>query len=110
MRATRIPTCTALYLDRKNNPDGFGAIPLTFMVGSGSVLPGLEEGVIGMTKVKCLRERRAARSYTGRHVCTLEYYILNTNQQHSDFRTRFDASLFPQSSAIRSTLAWNPFR
>lgn len=38
------------YNTKENNPDGFGAIPLTFTLGKGECLPGLESGVIGMKK------------------------------------------------------------
>jgi hypothetical protein len=35
---------------RNNNPDGFGAVPLTIPLGKGVALPGLEEGIVGMRK------------------------------------------------------------
>ena len=39
------------YDTRSNDPNGFGeGTPLTFVVGDGSVLPGLEAGVIGMVR------------------------------------------------------------
>jgi hypothetical protein len=39
------------YDTRKNDPDGFGlGTPLTFVVGDGNVLPGLESGIMGMKK------------------------------------------------------------
>jgi FKBP-type peptidyl-prolyl cis-trans isomerase len=38
------------YNTKNNNPDGFGAIPLTFTMGKGEALPGLEAGLLGMRK------------------------------------------------------------
>ena len=38
------------YNTKTNNPDGFGAIPLTFTLGQQAALPGLEFGLIGMKK------------------------------------------------------------
>jgi FKBP-type peptidyl-prolyl cis-trans isomerase len=38
------------YNTKNNNPDGFGAIPLSINLGKGEVLPGLESGIIGMKK------------------------------------------------------------
>ena len=38
------------YNTKNNNPDGFGAIPLTFTMGKGEALPGLEAGLMGMKK------------------------------------------------------------
>lgn len=38
------------YNTKNNNPDGFGAIPLTVTLGKGEALPGLEAGVVGMRK------------------------------------------------------------
>ena len=39
------------YDTKSNDPNGFGeGTPLTFVVGDGSVLPGLEAGVIGMVR------------------------------------------------------------
>ncbi len=38
------------YNTKNNNPDGFGAIPLTFTLGKGEALPGLEAGIVGMRK------------------------------------------------------------
>eukprot|EP00980_Cylindrotheca_fusiformis_P029468 scaffold23479_cov143-Cylindrotheca_fusiformis.AAC.18 len=38
------------YNTKNNNPDGFGAIPLTFDLGKGQAVPGLESGLIGMKK------------------------------------------------------------
>jgi hypothetical protein len=38
------------YNTKTNNPDGFGAIPLTIELGKGKVLPGLEAGLVGMRK------------------------------------------------------------
>ena len=38
------------YNTKTNNPDGFGAIPLTIELGKGNVLPGLEAGLVGMRK------------------------------------------------------------
>lgn len=38
------------YNTKNNNPDGFGAIPLTINLGKGEALPGLESGLIGMRK------------------------------------------------------------
>lgn len=38
------------YNTKNNNPDGFGAIPLTIDIGKGQALPGLESGLIGMKK------------------------------------------------------------
>jgi len=39
------------YDTKANDPNGFGeGTPLLFTVGDGAVLPGLESGVIGMTK------------------------------------------------------------
>lgn len=38
------------YNTKNNNPDGFGAIPLTFTIGKGEALPGLEMGIMGMRK------------------------------------------------------------
>jgi FKBP-type peptidyl-prolyl cis-trans isomerase len=41
-----------VFYDTKSvDPDGFGeGRPLTFVVGDGTVLPGLESGILGMTK------------------------------------------------------------
>lgn len=38
------------YNTKNNNPDGFGAIPLTISLGKGEALPGLESGIVGMRK------------------------------------------------------------
>ena len=38
------------YNTKTNNPDGFGAIPLTLELGKGQALPGLESGLLGMKK------------------------------------------------------------
>mmetsp|Transcript_8881 Transcript_8881/g.22387 ORF Transcript_8881/g.22387 Transcript_8881/m.22387 type:complete len:245 (+) Transcript_8881:19-753(+) len=38
------------YSTKKNNPDGFGAIPLSLELGKGTVVPGLETGLVGMKK------------------------------------------------------------
>jgi hypothetical protein len=38
------------YNTKNNNPDGFGAVPLTINLGKGEALPGLESGLIGMRK------------------------------------------------------------
>lgn len=38
------------YNTKNNNPDGFGAIPLTVNMGKGEALPGLEAGLVGMRK------------------------------------------------------------
>ena len=39
------------YDSKKNDDTGFGeGLPLTFVIGEGTVIPGLEEGVIGMKK------------------------------------------------------------
>ncbi|KAL7481842.1 hypothetical protein ACHAW6_007528 [Cyclotella cf. meneghiniana] len=42
----------ALFYDTKSNdPDGFGeGTPLLFVVGDGTVLPGLESGILGMKR------------------------------------------------------------
>lgn len=39
-----------LNFSRNNKVDGLDAVPITFVVGSGTVLPGLEEGIIGMKR------------------------------------------------------------
>jgi FKBP-type peptidyl-prolyl cis-trans isomerase len=41
-----------IFYNTKNNndPDGFGAVPLTFGMGKGEALPGLEAGLLGMRK------------------------------------------------------------
>jgi FKBP-type peptidyl-prolyl cis-trans isomerase len=38
------------YNTKNNNPDGFGAIPLTVDLGKGQMVPGLEQGLVGMKK------------------------------------------------------------
>ena len=38
------------YNTKNNNPDGFGAVPLTIQLGQNQALPGLETGVQGMRK------------------------------------------------------------
>ena len=38
------------YNTKNNNPDGFGAVPLTINLGKGEALPGLESGIVGMRK------------------------------------------------------------
>ncbi len=38
------------YNTKNNNPDGFGAIPLTVTLGTGEAIPGLEAGIVGMRK------------------------------------------------------------
>ena len=38
------------YNTKNNNPDGFGAIPLTVNLGKGEAIPGLEAGIVGMRK------------------------------------------------------------
>mmetsp|Transcript_38510 Transcript_38510/g.115539 ORF Transcript_38510/g.115539 Transcript_38510/m.115539 type:complete len:245 (-) Transcript_38510:227-961(-) len=38
------------YDTKKNNPDGFGGLPLSFTMGDGTALPGLESGLRGMGK------------------------------------------------------------
>jgi FKBP-type peptidyl-prolyl cis-trans isomerase 2 len=42
-------TCNS-FGHRNNNPDGFGAVPLSIPLGKGVALPGLEEGIVGMRK------------------------------------------------------------
>lgn len=38
------------YNTKNNNPDGFGAIPLSIKLNNGEAVPGLEAGLIGMKK------------------------------------------------------------
>lgn len=38
------------YDSKRNDPDGLGGIPVTFTVGDGTALPGLETGIVGMKK------------------------------------------------------------
>lgn len=38
------------YNTKNNNPDGFGAVPLSIDLGKGQAVPGLEAGLIGMKK------------------------------------------------------------
>lgn len=38
------------YDSKKNDPDGLGGLPVTFTVGDGTALPGLETGILGMKK------------------------------------------------------------
>lgn len=38
------------YNTKNNNPDGFGAIPLSITLGTGEAIPGFESGIIGMKK------------------------------------------------------------
>lgn len=38
------------YNTKTNNPDGFGAIPLTLELGKGQSIPGLEAGLVGMKR------------------------------------------------------------
>jgi len=38
------------YNTKDNDPDGFGPLPLTIDLGKGQVIPGLEEGLVGMKK------------------------------------------------------------
>jgi FKBP-type peptidyl-prolyl cis-trans isomerase len=38
------------YNTKNNNPDGFGAIPLSIKLGVGEAIPGFESGIIGMKK------------------------------------------------------------
>lgn len=38
------------YNTKNNNPDGFGAVPLSINLGKGEALPGLESGIVGMRK------------------------------------------------------------
>ena len=40
----------SFYNTKNNNPDGFGAIPLSIDLGKGQALPGLEAGLIGLRK------------------------------------------------------------
>lgn len=40
----------SFYNTKNNNPDGFGAIPLSLELGKGQAIPGLEAGLIGMRK------------------------------------------------------------
>ncbi|KAL3925974.1 MAG: hypothetical protein SGILL_000021 [Bacillariaceae sp.] len=40
----------SFYNTKNNNPDGFGAIPLTIDLGKGQALPGLEAGLVGLRK------------------------------------------------------------
>jgi FKBP-type peptidyl-prolyl cis-trans isomerase len=40
----------SFYNTKNNNPDGFGAIPLTIDLGKGQAVPGLESGLLGMKK------------------------------------------------------------
>jgi len=40
----------SFYNTKNNNPDGFGALPLTFPLGQGVAVPGLEAGLVGMKK------------------------------------------------------------
>lgn len=38
------------YNTKNNNPDGFGAVPLTINLNKGEAVPGLESGIVGMKK------------------------------------------------------------
>lgn len=38
------------YSTKNNNPDGFGAVPLSLNLGRGETIPGLESGLVGMKK------------------------------------------------------------
>jgi FKBP-type peptidyl-prolyl cis-trans isomerase len=38
------------YNTKNNNPDGFGAIPLSINLGKGQAIPGFEAGLLGMKK------------------------------------------------------------
>mmetsp|Transcript_9876 Transcript_9876/g.15147 ORF Transcript_9876/g.15147 Transcript_9876/m.15147 type:complete len:230 (-) Transcript_9876:174-863(-) len=40
----------SFYNTKNNNPDGFGAVPLTIKLGRGEAIPGLESGIVGMRK------------------------------------------------------------
>jgi FKBP-type peptidyl-prolyl cis-trans isomerase len=40
----------SFYNTKNNNPDGFGAIPLSIDLGKGQAIPGLESGLVGMKK------------------------------------------------------------
>jgi hypothetical protein len=40
----------SFYNTKNNNPDGFGAVPLSLELGKGQAVPGLEAGLIGMRK------------------------------------------------------------
>lgn len=40
----------SFYNTKNNNPDGFGAIPLSINLGRGEAIPGLESGLVGMRK------------------------------------------------------------
>lgn len=40
----------SFYNTKNNNPDGFGALPLSIRLGQGEAIPGLESGIIGMRK------------------------------------------------------------
>lgn len=40
----------SFYNTKNNNPDGFGAIPLSVNLGRGESIPGLESGIVGMRK------------------------------------------------------------
>lgn len=40
----------SFYNTKNNNPDGFGAIPLSIHLGQGEAIPGLESGIVGMRK------------------------------------------------------------
>jgi len=40
----------SFYNTKNNNPDGFGAVPLSIRLGTGQAIPGLESGIVGMRK------------------------------------------------------------
>jgi hypothetical protein len=40
----------SFYNTKNNDPDGFGAVPLSINLGKGQALPGLEAGLIGLRK------------------------------------------------------------
>lgn len=40
----------SFYNTKNNNPDGFGAVPLSIRLGNGEAVPGLEAGLVGMKK------------------------------------------------------------
>lgn len=70
------------YNTKNNNPDGFGAIPLSIDLGKGQAVPGLEAGLIGMKKGQ-IRRIIVPQELAYNNFPDLEPKPMNSNDQRA---------------------------